>query len=69
MKGVAEESKARVLPIELSSIVVTLETLTRELTKKLTVEEAREVVSELCARLLAIADEKRSPDRPFTPPR
>ena len=60
-----EPSHGRVLPVELSSVVTTLEILTRELTKKLTKEETREVVDALCARLLAISDERRATDRPF----
>ena len=56
----------RILPIELSSVVTSLVTITRELTKKLNHEEASEVVSELCEQLRAIADEKRGPDRPFS---
>jgi hypothetical protein len=53
------------LPIELSSVVSALETLTRELTKKLTADQTREVVDDLCSRLRTIGD-KRAPDRPFT---
>ena len=60
-----EEASDRVLPVELSSVVTTLEILTRELTKKLTTEQTREVVDALCARLLAISDERRASDRPF----
>ena len=54
------------LPIELSSVVSALETLTRELTKKLTPEQTREVVGDLCDRLRRIGNDKRAPDRPFT---
>lgn len=56
----------RILPIELSSVVTTLETLTRELTKQLNKEEVTAVVSELCERLRKIQDEKRGPNRPFS---
>ncbi len=56
----------RTLPIELSSIVTTLETLTQELTKKLSGDEVRLVVTELCERLREIADDQRGPNRPFT---
>lgn len=62
-----DESPARrTLPIELSSVVSSLETLTRELTKKLSEEETIEVISDLCERLRAIPGDKRGPDRPFT---
>ena len=60
-----EAPGGRILPVELSSIVTTLEILTRELTKKLSPEQIREVVDALCVRLLAISDERRSSDRPF----
>ena len=63
---VEDEPARRVLPIELSSVVTTLETVTRELTKKLSRDEVTEVISELCERLRAIPDEKRGPNRPFT---
>jgi hypothetical protein len=64
---VANENPARrILPIELSSVVVTLETLTRELTKHLSRDETGTVISELCERLRGIPDEKRGPNRPFT---
>lgn len=56
----------RTLPIELSSVVTSLVTITRELAKKLSQEEAAEVVSELCEQLRAIVDEKRGPNRPFS---
>lgn len=55
-----------ILPIELSSIVVSLETLTRELTRKLSADEMTAVISELCERLRTIPDDKRGPNRPFT---
>jgi hypothetical protein len=55
-----------ILPIELSSVVTTLETLTRELTKNLNQEEVTEVVTDLCDRLRTIAGEKRGPNRPFS---
>jgi hypothetical protein len=63
---VADEPIPRVLPIELSSVVTTLETVTRELTKKLSRDEVTEVISDLCERLRAIPDEKRGPNRPFS---
>jgi hypothetical protein len=64
---VTDHQSARpILPIELSSIVVSLETLTRELTKKLSGDEARAVIAELCERLQTIPDDKRGPNRPFT---
>lgn len=64
---VAEDEPARSnLPIELSSIVTSLENVTRELIRKLNREEAIAVVSELCDRLRLIPDEKRGPNRPFT---
>ena len=47
-------------------MVTTLETVTRELTKKLNRDEVTEVISELCERLRAIPDEKRGPNRPFS---
>ena len=59
-------SARRILPIELSSVVTSLVTVTRELTKKLSREEVTEVVSELCEQLRALPDEKRGPDRPFS---
>jgi hypothetical protein len=46
--------------------VTSLETVTRELMKKLNHEEATEVVSALWERLRRISDEKRGPNRPFT---
>ncbi len=46
--------------------MTSLVTVTRELTKKLSHDEATEVVSELCEQLRAIPDEKRGPNRPFT---
>ena len=61
-----EDAARRTLPIELSSIVTSLETVTRELIKKLSHEEATEVVAALCERLRLIPDEKRGPNRPFT---
>lgn len=54
------------LPIELSSIVTSLESVTRELIKKLSREEAITVISALCERLHVMADDKRGPDRPFS---
>lgn len=66
-QNVADETPVpRILPIELSSVVTTLETLTRELTKHLKKEEVTAVVSELCERLSTMADEKRGPNRPFS---
>ncbi len=63
----AEEKPARrILPIELSSVVYSLVTVTRELTKKLSHEEVTEVITELCEQLRAIPDEKRGPNRPFS---
>jgi hypothetical protein len=56
----------RSLPIELSSVVTTLETLTREMTKNLSVRESREVITTLCDRLQRYRDDQRSPDRPFS---
>jgi hypothetical protein len=65
---VADEKTARrILPIELSSVVTSLVLIARELTKKLSRDEATAVVSELCEQLRAIPDEKRGPGRPFTP--
>lgn len=61
-----EKPARRVLPIELSSVVTSLVTVTRELTKKLSREEAVEVIDELCEQLRGIPDEKRGPNRPFT---
>jgi hypothetical protein len=64
---VADQTPARrTLPIELSSVVTSLVIVTRELTKKLSHDEAVEVISELCEQLRAIPDEKRGPNRPFT---
>lgn len=57
---------SRDLPIELSSIVITLETLTREMVRKLSREEADEVVANLCERLQRLPGDKRGPNRPFT---
>jgi hypothetical protein len=63
---VAEEKPARrILPIELSSVVTSLVLVTRELTKKLSRDEATEVIDELCDQLRLIPDEKRGPNRPF----
>jgi hypothetical protein len=56
----------RILPIELSSVVTSLVMITRELTRKLSREEAVEVVSELCEQLRALPNEKRGPNRPFS---
>ena len=56
----------RILPIELSSVVTSLVTVARELTKKLNQEEVTEVITELCEQLRAIPEEKRGPNRPFT---
>jgi hypothetical protein len=61
-----EKPDRRVLPIELSSVVTSLVIVARELTKKLSREEATEVISELCEQLRAIPDEKRGPNRPFS---
>lgn len=47
-------------------MVTSLVTVTRELTKKLSRDEATEVISELCEQLRAIPDEKRGPNRPFS---
>jgi hypothetical protein len=64
--SVAEENSARrILPIELSSVVSSLITLTRELTKKLSREELIEVIADLRERLSALPDERRGPDRAF----
>jgi hypothetical protein len=64
---VADDKPARrILPIELSSVVSSLVTVTRELTKKLSHDEAAEVVAELCEQLRALPDEKRGPNRPFS---
>lgn len=60
-----ENPSARTLPIELSSVVTSLETVTRELTKKLTPDQTTEVVDALCERLRLIANDKRGPNRPF----
>ena len=63
----AEEKPARrILPIELSSVVSSLVTVTRELTKKLSKDEVAEVITELCEQLRALPDEKRGPNRPFS---
>jgi len=63
----ADENPARPkLPIELSSVVTSLETLTRELTKNLNRDQAVAVISDLCERLRAMPDEKRGPNRPFS---
>jgi hypothetical protein len=65
--AVADENPARrILPIELSSVVTSLVTVTRELTKKLSNDQVSEVVSELCEQLRALANEKRGPNRPFS---
>lgn len=65
--SVADEKPVRRdLPIELSSVVTSLVIVTRELTKKLSRDEATEVISELCEQLRAIPDEKRGPNRPFS---
>ena len=61
-----EQSARRTLPIELSSVVTSVVTVTRELTKKLSRDEVTAVISDLCEQLRAIPDEKRGPDRPFT---
>ena len=61
-----ENPASRILPIELSSVVTSLETITRELTKKLSHEQVTEVITELCERLRRIPDDKRGPNRPFT---
>jgi hypothetical protein len=61
-----ENPARRTLPIELSSVVNSLVTLTRELTKKLSRDEATEVISELREQLRTIVDEQRGPGRPFT---
>jgi hypothetical protein len=64
---VAEDNPVpRILPIELSSIVTSLVTVARELTKKLNKEEATEVVTSLCEQLREIPNDKRGPNRPFT---
>ena len=63
----AEEDLAdRSLPIELSSVVSTLETLTHELTKNLTERESRQVITALCERLARLGGDQRSPNRPFS---
>lgn len=56
----------RVLPVELSSIVTALEAVARELTKKLSRDEATEVITDLCERLRMLPDEQRGPNRPFS---
>ena len=61
-----EKPARRDLPIELSSIVTSLVTVTRELTKKLSQDEAAAVVSELCEQLRELPEEKRGPNRPFS---
>ena len=61
-KDAAEHS----LPIELSSLVSTLETLTHELTKNLTERESHQVITNLCERLARSPGDQRSPDRPFS---
>ena len=61
-----ENPAPRILPIELSSIVTSLETVTRELTKKLDRDDAVAVITALCERLQHIPDEKRGPNRPFS---
>ena len=63
----ADENPARrILPIELSSVVTSIVTVTRELTKKLNHDEAAVVISELCEQLRGLPDEKRGPNRPFS---
>lgn len=63
----ADEIPARLpLPIELSSVVVSLVTITRELTKNLNKDDATRVIVELCEQLQALPHEKRGPNRPFT---
>ena len=47
-------------------MVTSLVIVTRELTKKLSRDEAIAVISELCEQLGAIPDEKRGPNRPFS---
>ena len=54
------------LPIELSAIVTTLETLTHELTKTLSDRQVKEVVAALCVSLHEMAEERRGPNRPFS---
>lgn len=61
-----EDLDDRSLPIELSSLVSTLETLTHELTKNLTERESRQVITNLCERLARAPNDQRSPDRPFS---
>ena len=56
----------RSLPIEISSVVSTLETLTRELTKNLSARESQQVIATLCDRLSRFPGDQRSPDRPFS---
>jgi len=56
-----EGTARRILPIELSSVVTSLVTVTRELTKKLSHEEVTVVVFELCEQLRLMAEEKRPP--------
>ena len=61
-----EKPTSRILPVELSSIVTALEAVTRELTKKLSREEATEVINDLCEKLRHMPDEQRGPNRPFS---
>jgi hypothetical protein len=62
-----DENPASRLPVELSSVVTALEAVTRELTKKLSREEAEAVVTDLCERLQHLPeDEQRGPNRPFS---
>jgi hypothetical protein len=61
-----DREPARPLPIELSSIVAAVESVTRELTKSLSREQVTQVVADLCERLPALASEQRGPNRPFS---
>ena len=65
--SVLEKNPARSsLPIELSSIVSSLETVTRELTRKLSSAETEDVIADLCERLKRIPEDRRGAERPFT---
>ena len=63
---VQDPQHSLILPIELSSLVTALESVTRELMKKLNRDDVTLVIKELCARLLLIPGEQRGPNRPFS---
>ena len=61
-----KNSVRRDLPIDLSSIVTSVETITRELTRKLSHQELTDVIAGLCERLRRIPDERNRP-KPLSP--